>query len=231
MRKRIFIATMACIMITGCSSGISQEQYESVSGVASVAESEKESISSELATANSNLESIQADYSAYKESMKEYEGLAEADATARKVEAESKAAVESAAMEASKAAEEQAAQASKEAEEALKAAEEAKGYETGITYDQIARTPDDYTGQKVKFSGKVIQVVEGDTTVQIRLAVNKDYNKILYGEYDKSIVSSRVLEDDIVTIYGTSFGLLSYKSAIGATITIPSVKIDKIEQK
>lgn len=230
MRKRIFIAAMVCIALSGCSSGVSQDQYESVSSVASIAEVERESLSSELESVNADMQNLKAEYLAYKESMAQYEGLAEAEINARKIEAESKAAMESIAMEASKAAEEQAAQASREAEEASIAAEEAKGYETGITYDQLARNPDDYEGQKVKFSGKVIQVMEGSGTVQIRLAVNKDYDTVLYGEYKKDIVVSRVLENDIITVYGTSAGLLSYTSTMGGTITIPSVAIDKIEQ-
>lgn len=113
---------------------------------------------------------------------------------------------------------------------AAKAAEEARGYETGITYDQLARTPDDYNGKKVKFYGKVLQVIEGDGSVQIRLAVDDNYDTVLLGEYLSSTVSSRVLEDDYITIYGTSVGTISYKSTMGGTITIPGVYIDKIEQ-
>ena len=37
---------------------------------------------------------------------------------------------------------------------AAKAAEEARGYETGITYDQLARTPDDFKGKKLNFMEK-----------------------------------------------------------------------------
>lgn len=113
---------------------------------------------------------------------------------------------------------------------AAKAAEEAKGYETGITYDQLARTPDDFKGKKVKFYGKVVQVIEGDDSIQIRLAVNDDYDAIVLGEYRKSIVTSRVLEDDHITIYGSSVGTISYKSTLGGTITIPGVYVEKIEQ-
>lgn len=113
---------------------------------------------------------------------------------------------------------------------AAKEAEKAKGYETGITYNQLARTPDKYKDKKVKFSGKVVQVIEGDDSVQIRLAVNDDYDTILLGEYSTSIVSSRVLEDDHITIYGTSVGTISYESTMGGTITIPGVYIDKIKQ-
>jgi len=106
----------------------------------------------------------------------------------------------------------------------------ARGYETGITYDQLARTPDDFEGQKVKFAGEVAQVIEGDDFVQLRLAVNDDYDCMLFVQYDKSIVSSRVLEDDWITIYGTSMGTITYESTMGGEITIPAVLVDKIDQ-
>lgn len=113
---------------------------------------------------------------------------------------------------------------------AQKAAEEAKGYETGITYDQLARTPDQFKGKKVKFTGKVIQVLEQDNLVQIRLAVDDNYDTVLLGLYESSIVSSRVLEEDYITIYGISSGTISYESTSGKTITIPGVAIEKIDQ-
>lgn len=82
----------------------------------------------------------------------------------------------------------------------------------------------------MKFSGKVIQVIEGDGEVQIRFAVNSNYDTVLFGAYDSDIVSSRVLEDDKITIYGKSTGLLTYQSTMGGDITIPSVRIEKIDQ-
>lgn len=119
-----------------------------------------------------------------------------------------------------------------EEEEARRLAEEEekKGYDTGITYNQLARTPDDYKGSKVKFKGKVIQVMEGDGEVQIRLAVGGNYDNIIYGVYDSSLVSSRVLEDDYITVMGLSAGLLTYESTMGGNITIPSMLIQKIDQ-
>lgn len=129
-------------------------------------------------------------------------------------------------------AQELAKQAQEKLDEAAAAAEaeKAKGYETGITYDQLARTPDDFEGKKVKFSGRVIQVVEGAATVRIRLAVNDDYGTILYGTYVSSIVPSRVLEDDYITVYGTSKGIYTYESTMGNSVSIPQVSIDKIDQ-
>uniref|UniRef100_UPI000C230733 toxin regulator n=1 Tax=Bacillus sp. FJAT-45037 TaxID=2011007 RepID=UPI000C230733 len=158
-------------------------------------------------------------------------------------EEEAKAAEEKRLAE-KKAKQEEEAKAAEEkrlAEEKVKQEEEAKakaeaeakikqGYDTGITYNQLARTPDEYTGEKVKFRGKVVQVMEGDGETQIRLAVSDDYDTIIFGAFDTSIISSRVLEDDMITIYGTSTGLITYDSTMGGQISIPGVIIDKIDQ-
>ncbi|MGL5381053.1 hypothetical protein [Clostridium sp.] len=124
---------------------------------------------------------------------------------------------------------EQEAKAKAEQEEKDK--KEKQGYNTGITYSQIARNPDDYKGSKVTFKGKVIQVLEGDGEVQVRLAVNGSYDNVIYGVYSSDIVKSRVLENDTITIMGTSCGLLTYKSTMGSDITIPSILVEKIESK
>lgn len=128
---------------------------------------------------------------------------------------------------------EEEAKRQKEEEEAKRKREqekEAKQYETGITYDQLARDPDKYTGNKVKFSGKVIQVMEdGSGEVQLRVAVNDNYDTVLYCMYPDSIVSSRILKDDQITIYGMSLGTITYKSTMGGNITIPAVDVEKIK--
>lgn len=98
-----------------------------------------------------------------------------------------------------------------------------------VDYKELARNPDQYIGKSLTYSGKVIQVIEGDTEVQHRIAVNNDYDSVIYVSYPKNMVSSRVLEDDYVTIYGMSMGLLSYQSTMGGKITIPSVYLDRIE--
>ncbi|HBG3329724.1 TPA: glycosylating toxin anti-sigma factor TcdC [Clostridioides difficile] len=127
------------------------------------------------------------------------------------------------------------AEESKKAEEAKKAEEqrkkeeeEKKGYDTGITYDQLARTPDDYKYKKVKFEGKVIQVIEDGDEVQIRLAVSGNYDKVVLCSYKKSITPSRVLEDDYITIRGISAGTITYESTMGGNITIPGIAVEKI---
>lgn len=119
--------------------------------------------------------------------------------------------------------------AEKEEAERLAEEEEKKGYDTGIGYKDLARNPENYVGKKIKFEGKVIQVMEGDGEVQIRLAVNGDYDNIMYCAYDSSIVTSRVLEDDYITVMGVSTDLLTYTSTMGGEITIPSMLVEKID--
>mgnify|MGYP003307512121 CR=1 FL=1 len=245
------IMVMLSLTLTACSSGVEQSLYddkvkeceavqsqlESIKSEYSVLEGELESLSEEAEINKKKaddtakeLESVQKEYSNYKESMAEYEGLAAAEAESRKLIAESEAAAEKARRQAEEEAKRAAAESEAAAEAARLEAEAKRGYDTGITYNQLARTPDDYIGEKVKFKGKVLQVIEGSSEVDIRLAVNNDYNNVIYVVYDKSIVKSRVLEDDKITVYGISGGLYSYQSTLGGTITIPLVIVEKIEQ-
>ena len=241
MRKVIvgfFVCLLTMLVLAGCGgSGITQEQFDTLSSEKKSVEAELESVKSELETtkteletARSNLEKITAEYNDYKESMKPFEEMTAAQAEEEKARAEQEKKKIEEEEAAKKKAEEEEKAKKEEEEKVAREAEEAKGYETGITYDNLARTPDDYKGKKVKFYGKVIQVIEDDSEIQIRLAVNDDYDTILLGGYDSSIVSSRVLEDDEITIYGTSIGLISYDSTMGGKITIPGVYIDKIDQ-
>lgn len=243
-RKLVTVLLTTSLIFSLSACGISQEDYDK-------AVSEKEAVETELASTQDSLAQLQADnndlqtkiealktefntlqtdFNDYVEQMKPYEEMEAAEAEARKIaaEAEKKKAKEE---EAKKKAEEEAAKKKAAEEEAKKQAEkEKKGYETGITYDNLARTPDKYKGEKVKFKGKVLQVIEDDTEIQIRLAVDSDYDKVVYCGYDPSIVDSRILEDDVITIYGTSIGTISYQSTLGGNITIPGIYVEKIDQ-
>lgn len=99
-----------------------------------------------------------------------------------------------------------------------------------ITYSQLARAPDDYVGNKITFEGKVIQVSESSysDTVYLRVATSDDYNKVMLIEYDSSILSSRILEDDEIRFYGTSTGLYTYESTLGKSVTIPAATVEHI---
>ena len=95
-----------------------------------------------------------------------------------------------------------------------------------ISYKDLARNPDSYKQAKVTYTGEVIQVQENGNSVALRVNVTKNtygYEDTMYVTYDKSIISGRVLEKDVVTFWGNSNGLLTYKTIMGAEMTIPQV--------
>ena len=106
--------------------------------------------------------------------------------------------------------------------------EDVSMFRSDVSYDEIATHPNDYDGELLTFSGEVAQVIEGDGTTELRIAVDGDYDDIIYGIYDNRILDSRLLEDDKIQFYGESCGIISYQSTLGATISIPSISIYKI---
>lgn len=104
-------------------------------------------------------------------------------------------------------------------------------YSSDITYDNLARNPDDYVGEKVILSGRIVQVMENDDAeyTQYRLAVNDDYDTVALIEIPKDQLESRLLEDDIITAYGFSAGVITYESTMSGEITIPAVAVNMFE--
>ncbi|MER2174349.1 MAG: hypothetical protein ABS911_06700 [Carnobacterium sp.] len=84
---------------------------------------------------------------------------------------------------------------------------------------------------KVKFFGKVIQVMKADGYTQIRFAVDDNYDTIILAKISSELTdNNRILEDDYITLSGYSMGLLTYESTLGGEITIPSITVNKIER-
>ena len=119
--------------------------------------------------------------------------------------------------------------AKEKAEQEERERKEKQGYNTGITYNQLARTPEEYKEEKVKFSGKVLQVSEGFGYDVIRLGVNGSYDNVLYLIVFNGTTEERILEDDYITIYGVSKGIETYTTVMGASMSIPKVNVDKID--
>ncbi len=105
-------------------------------------------------------------------------------------------------------------------------------YNNGYTYDQLARNPDTYTGELAKVTGKVLQADSaGSDTYYMRLAMNSNYDTVIFITYSQDVIDYRLLEGDIVSVYGTCMGLYSYEAVSGATITIPWIHADNIEMQ
>lgn len=102
------------------------------------------------------------------------------------------------------------------------------------SYKEVFRYAEDFEGKYAKFYGKVVQVSYNDDSTQI-LRVNVTDNG--YGYNDDTIYvfyfpfadATRILEDDMVTVYGILDGLATYTSVVGSEITIPKILSTYIE--
>lgn len=101
-----------------------------------------------------------------------------------------------------------------------------------IPYDDLARYPSKYDGEYVKFYGKVVQVCSEATSSlyysTYRVATSGNYNNVVYIYVDNYNSGHRILEDDWITFYGQFDGLYTYTTVMGASITIPSIKVEYI---
>ena len=114
----------------------------------------------------------------------------------------------------------------KEAEERWQ--EKLDNARTDVTYDNLMRTPDDYFGEIVQYSGTVLQTITGDGIVQQRVALYDDYDKIVLIEYAEELPEVRLLDDDYITFTGMSFGTLTYETVLGSKLEIPSIFVERI---
>ena len=99
-------------------------------------------------------------------------------------------------------------------------------------YDTIARNPDKYMFTYGKYTGEIIQVLEDGNEVQLRVNITQErygYSDTIFVLYTLEDGASRLLEDDIITIYGMNMGTVSYKSVLGASFTIPCVYAEYID--
>lgn len=109
-------------------------------------------------------------------------------------------------------------------------------------YKELERNPDTHKGEIAKFKGQVIQVSEGildNVVYRVNVTKNPDYSEdsiledewidTIYVSYKRAEGESRVLEDDIITIYGELDGMETYTSVMAGKISIPSIKAKYID--
>lgn len=120
----------------------------------------------------------------------------------------------------------------KEAEKKAQAEQEEKDFKASCktyTYEQMARNPDKFKGTNVKLTGEVVQALYDSNSVDLRVNITKKgnystyYVDTVYIVYYPEAEEDKILEDDIITIYGTSQGDYTYTSTIGSRITLPLV--------
>lgn len=101
-----------------------------------------------------------------------------------------------------------------------------------VSFDEVARNPDQYDNAKVRFTGEVIQVMEESGVYTLRVDVTKTswgYDDTILVHYIAPAGAPRILEDDVITLFGTMGGMTSYESVMGATITLPVMYAQYVE--
>lgn len=107
---------------------------------------------------------------------------------------------------------------------------ESNNFDDSITYDDLARSPDEFSGTPVCFTGKIVQVIDGVDFTAYRFAVDNDYEKIIYVECYPEYPTDVLIEDDYATLFGVAYGMYSYETVMGSTLTIPGVLAAKFEK-
>lgn len=100
---------------------------------------------------------------------------------------------------------------------------------TEATFEDFSRRPGAHEEEAIRFDGNVLQVIEGKNSSEYRIAVEGDNDHIIYVFLDANSKTTRVLEDDNVTVYGQFDGTITYESTTGVSITIPSCYANRID--
>lgn len=230
-RSIIFVTIIIlCTFIGGCTWGVdigmqgmvTQESYDSANEL--IAQKEKQ-----ITKYEKNIENLEKDKSELQEKIdlaKDYYSLNkdEKEIVDHKIVEVKQATEEKLAQE--KAQKEAEEKAKKEKEEEARRQAEAQQYETGLTWEQIAR--EGRFGEKGKFEGKIIQVMNGEGFTQYRVAINSNYDNIMLVEVVDGISKEVLLEDDYVYFKGISLGQYTYTTVLGAKVTIPAFSVSEI---
>lgn len=104
--------------------------------------------------------------------------------------------------------------------------EEIKSGASIVPYDSLMRYESNYVGDIIYNKGEIIQVYERRTDSYIlRVATKRSeyggyYEDIIYVNYK----GNRLLEGDIINIWGEFEGLETYETILGGRVTIPGVE-------
>ncbi|WP_315080641.1 hypothetical protein [uncultured Clostridium sp.] len=90
--------------------------------------------------------------------------------------------------------------------------------------EKFLRNPDEFTGKNIMYSGKIIQVIEGNneypTNIIIENSIDGEMVNILY---DRKEGQSRYLVDDYITVLGTFDRIEGMQNLMGQQVPVPII--------
>ena len=97
-----------------------------------------------------------------------------------------------------------------------------------LDYRECARYPEQYIGRKIVFAGKVLQSMgTKEKGFTLRVATVGSSN-IVYVVV-KPGLDFNILKNDRITVYATMTGTKTYRTILGASVTLPSANADYVE--
>lgn len=96
--------------------------------------------------------------------------------------------------------------------------------------EEFLRNPDSFAGKNIMYSGKIVQVLEGDdkTPTNIIIENNIDGNRVNI-LYDRKQGQPRYLENDYITVLGVFDRIESMKNLAGESIPMPIIDCKYID--
>ncbi len=95
-------------------------------------------------------------------------------------------------------------------------------------YNDAMRYPERFEGTQISIYGRVVQKLQSGDQVALRVATAWSYDNVFYVTYKQSEIEVAVIEDDYITVYGTSTGVYTYSAVFGNEITVPSMEAERI---
>lgn len=89
-----------------------------------------------------------------------------------------------------------------------------------IDFNNLSKNTDEYLYKKISYSGKVLQIMEYDGTLYIRLAVDANPDNLVYIMYDGT---ESLKKGDSIRIWGEVQGTYIYSSEENEKITLPLI--------
>ena len=97
---------------------------------------------------------------------------------------------------------------------------------TDVSFEELFRNIESYTGDFVSFQGEILQNLEGDGYFTFLISFDQVGEELVYGSW----VGGRYLEGDQIEFWAVVLGTETYETGFGSQKTVPALSIADIEQ-
>ncbi|NMB24854.1 MAG: hypothetical protein GX986_04915 [Firmicutes bacterium] len=93
-----------------------------------------------------------------------------------------------------------------------------------LSYDDLARYPDEHKGKAVKYQGQIVQKAS-DSVLRVNITRGEFgfWENTVWIDLKGQAKEARILEDDVIEFVGITNGTRTYTAIFGNTITVPKI--------